>query len=294
MKIFGMVPGSHKWKMFMKYFYGYGAAVVVLGALFKIMHWPGASIMLVTGLLVEVAIFVMSSFEPLPHEYHWDLVYPELAQVHDVGHGEDDHGHEEDHGNEEEKHDEVSLSDAQTIYVKNEGITQHLDKMLEEAKIDSELLESLASGMRSLGENASSLQGISSAVAATDNYVSSLQTASDKITTLSDAYERASLTLTGLTSTSQEGESFGEQMQKVSRNLAALNNVYELQLKGSSAHLEATEKFQGQVTEMMKNLSDSAEDTRLYKENMAVLTRNLSDLNQVYGNMLKAMTITRD
>ena len=66
MKIFGMVPGSHKWKMFMKYFYGYGAAVVVLGALFKIMHWPGASIMLVTGLLVEVAIFVMSSFEPLP------------------------------------------------------------------------------------------------------------------------------------------------------------------------------------------------------------------------------------
>ena len=286
MKIFGMVPGSHKWKMFMKYFYGYGAAVVVLGALFKIMHWPGASIMLVTGLLVEVAIFVMSSFEPLPHEYHWDLVYPELAQVHDIGHGEEDHAHEEE--KEEEIHEEVSLSNTQG------GITQHLDKMLEEAKIDSELLESLASGMRSLGENASSLQGISSAVAATDSYVSSLQTASDKITTLSDAYERASLTLTGLTSTSQEGESFGEQMQKVSRNLAALNNVYELQLKGSSAHLEATEKFQGQVTEMMKNLSDSAEDTRLYKENMATLTRNLSDLNQVYGNMLKAMTITRD
>lgn len=290
MKIFGMVPGSHKWKMFMKYFYGYGAAVVVLGALFKIMHWPGASIMLVTGLLVEVAIFVMSSFEPLPHEYHWDLVYPELAQVHDIGHGEDDHGH----SHEEEKHEETLTSQAQTVYVKNEGITQHLDKMLEEAKIDSELLESLASGMRSLGENASSLQGISSAVAATDNYVSSLQTASDKISSLSDAYERASLTLTGLTSTSQEGESFGEQMQKVSRNLAALNNVYELQLKGSSAHLEATEKFQDQVTEMMKNLSDSAEDTRLYKENMATLTRNLSDLNNVYGNMLKAMTITRD
>jgi gliding motility-associated protein GldL len=289
MKIFGMVPGSHKWKMFMKYFYGYGAAVVVLGALFKIMHWPGASIMLVTGLLVEVAIFVMSSFEPLPHEYHWDLVYPELAQIHDIGHGEDDHEHKE-----EEKVEETLTTNAQTVYVKNEGITQHLDKMLEEAKIDSELLESLASGMRSLGENASSLQGISSAVAATDNYVSSLQTASDKISTLSDAYERASLTLTGLTSTSQEGESFGEQMQKVSRNLAALNNVYELQLKGSSAHLETTEKFQAQVTEMMKNLSDSAEDTRLYKENMATLTRNLSDLNNVYGNMLKAMTITRD
>jgi gliding motility-associated protein GldL len=83
-------------------------------------------------------------------------------------------------------------------------------------------------------------------------------------------------------------------MQKVSRNLAALNNVYELQLKGSSAHLEATAKFQSQVTEMMQNLSDSAEDTRKYKENMAALTKNLTDLNSVYGNMLKAMTISRD
>mgnify|MGYP000064678124 CR=1 FL=1 len=66
---------------------------------------------------------------------------------------------------------------------------------------------------------------------------------------------------------------------------------YELQLKGSSAHLEATEKFQSQVTEMMANLSASTEDTRLYKENMALLSKNLTDLNTVYGNMLSAMTI---
>ena len=283
MKVFGMVPGSLKWKTFMKYFYGYGAAVVILGALFKIMHWPGASEMLIIGLLTEVAIFIMSTFEPLPHEYHWDLVYPELADVHEPGDGEHDH-----------KKEEVTKVVETHSVVKVEGITQHLDKMLEEAKIDSELLESLAAGMRNLGENAKSLEGISSAVSATDSYVASLQKASDKVSTLSDAYERASLSISGLTSSTQEGESFGEQMQKVSRNLAALNNVYELQLKGSSSHLEATEKFQSQVIDMMKNLSDSAEDTRLYKENMSLLSRNLSDLNNVYGNMLKAMTITRD
>jgi gliding motility-associated protein GldL len=289
MKIFGMVPGSLKWKTFMKYFYGYGAAVVILGALFKIMHWPGASAMLITGLLVEVAIFIMSSFEPLPHDYHWDLVYPELAEVHEPGHGEDDlHDLVEEGHNEHDKHVEEAPVNT------GSGLTQQLDSMLAEAKIDSELLESLASGMRSLGENANSLQGISSAVSATDSYVSSLQAASDKVSSLSDAYERASLAISGMTSTSQEGESFGEQMQKVSRNLAALNNVYELQLKGSSAHLEATEKFQSQVTEMMQNLSASTEDTRLYRENMAMLSKNLTDLNNVYGNMLKAMTITRD
>jgi hypothetical protein len=62
-----------------------------------------------------------------------------------------------------------------------------------------------------------------------------------------------------------------------------------LQLKGSSSHLEATEKFQSQVVEMMSNLAASNENTRIYKENMAMLSKNLTDLNNVYGNMLKAM-----
>jgi len=148
--------------------------------------------------------------------------------------------------------------------------------------------------MRSLGENAAQLKGISSAASATDSYVSALEGASVKVAKLSETYERASESLVGLTSTTEEGASFGEQMQKVSKNLAALNNVYELQLKGSSQHLETSEKFQSQVTEMMSNLSDSVEDTKLYKENMAMLSKNLTDLNSVYGNMLKAMTISRD
>ena len=169
------------------------------------------------------------------------------------------------------------------------SITDELDKMLEEAKIDSALLERLGDGMRTLGDNAAQLKGVTSAAAATDGYVTSLQAASEKVASLSDAYERASVSISGLTSSTAEGESFGEQMQKVSKNLAALNNVYELQLKGSTAHLEATEKFQSQVIEMMSNLSASAEDTRLYKENMAMLSKNLTDLNNVYGNMLKAM-----
>ena len=134
--------------------------------------------------------------------------------------------------------------------------------------------------MRTLGDNAAQLKGVTTAAAATDSYVDSLQAASDKVSTLSEAYERASVAISGMTSSTAEGESFGEQMQKVSKNLSALNNVYELQLKGSSAHLEATEKFQGQVTDMMKNLSDSVEDTRLYKENMSMLSKNLTDLTQ--------------
>jgi gliding motility-associated protein GldL len=266
-----MKPGSKGWKLFMSKLYGFGAAIVIIGAMFKIMHWPFAGPMLVVGLSTEALIFMFSAFEPIHEDPNWELVYPELA----LGHAD------------ELDHSAVSKSK------KGASITDELDKMLAEAKIDSALLERLGDGMRQLGDNAAQLKGVTSAAAATDSYVSSLQAASDKVSNLSEAYERASVSISGMTSDAKEGESFGEQMQKVSKNLSALNNVYELQLKGSSSHLEATEKFQSQVTEMMANLAASTEDTRLYKENMAMLSKNLTDLNNVYGNMLKAMTITR-
>lgn len=270
-----MKPGSKGWKKFMAKLYGFGAAVVIVGALFKIQHWPFAGLMLIIGLSTEALIFIFSAFEPIHEDPNWELVYPELA----LGHS-DDLDHE-------------ALPAAKGRHGGGTGITDQLDKMLEEAKIDGQLLERLGDGMRALGDNAAQLKGVTSAAAATDSYVDSLKAASDRVSTLSEAYERASVAISGMTSSQEEGQSFGEQMQKVSKNLSALNNVYELQLKGSSAHLEATEKFQSQVSDMMKNLSDSVEDTRLYKENMAMLSRNLTDLNAVYGNMLKAMTITR-
>jgi len=269
-----MKPGSKNWKKFMAKLYGWGAAVVIIGALFKIQHWPYADLMLIIGLGTEAFIFFFSAFEPIHEEPNWELVYPELAL-----------------GNDESDHDALPT---RSSHGRGSSLTEEFDKMLEEAKIDSQLLERLGDGMRALGENASQLKGITSAAAATDSYVDSLSSASDQVKILSQSYERASQSIVGWTSSVQEGESFGEQMQKVSKNLGALNNVYELQLKGSSQHLEATERFQSQVVEMMKNLSDSVEDTKLYKENMSMLSKNLTSLNQVYGNMLKAMTITRD
>lgn len=269
---------SKRFKTVMKFVYGWGGAIVIVGAMFKIQHWPGATIMLIGGLGVEAVIFILSAFEPLHEDPNWELVYPELA----LGHSDS------------LDHDALPAPTGRNAHGGGgSGVTEHLDKMLDEAQIDAALLTRLGDGMRALGDNAAQLQAVSSAAAATDSYVSSLQAASDKVSNLSEAYERASVSISGMTSSTAEGESFGEQMQKVSKNLAALNNVYELQLKGSSSHLEATEKFQAQVTEMMKNLSDSAEDTRRYKENMAMLSSNLTDLNTVYGNMLKAMTITK-
>ena len=72
-----MKPGSKKWKQFMAKLYGWGASVVIIGALFKIQHYPGAGPMLVLGLGTEAVIFFFSAFEPPHEDPDWSLVYPQ-------------------------------------------------------------------------------------------------------------------------------------------------------------------------------------------------------------------------
>lgn len=261
-----MKPGSKAWKKFMAKLYGFGAAIVIVGAMFKIMHWPGAGPMLVIGLSTEAVIFFFSAFEPIHEDPDWTLVYPELA----LGHGEGGHGEIEDKG----------------------SVTEQLDKMLEEAKIEPELINSLGKGLHSLSESTQKLGDISNASVATNEYVDSLKGASSKVNTLTDSYVKASEAVLGLTSATASSQSFGEEMSKLSNNLTSLNNSYELQLKGSASHLEATSKLYGGINEMMKHLHDSLDDTKKYKESMSELSRNLSALNTIYGNMLAAMNVT--
>ncbi|MDG2247133.1 MAG: gliding motility protein GldL [Flavobacteriales bacterium] len=255
-----MKPGSKKWKLFMAKLYGIGAAIVIIGALFKIQHWPFAGLMLIIGLSTEAVIFFFSAFEPPHEDPDWSLVYPELAT------GEHGHG------------DSKAISN-------NSSLTEQLDNMLVEAKIEPELIQSLGDGMRTLSTQASQLTDISSATVATKEYSDSLTNASSKVTELADTYASASESLTGLKDGQAHGASAGENLQKMSENLISLNNMYELQLQ----ELEKTRQLYSGMSSLVENLNDSIEDTRLYKENIAELSKNLASLNTVYSNMLNAM-----
>ena len=137
---------SKGYKNFMTKLYGWGASLVILGALFKIQHYPGAGVMLMLGMCTEAIIFFFSAFEPLHVDYNWALVYPELAL-----------GEDEEVGNEGKKADKKKALAGTP--------TQQLDQMLTEAKIGPELIESLASGMRNLSDNAHKLAGAADATA---------------------------------------------------------------------------------------------------------------------------------
>lgn len=256
-----------KFKKFMARLYGWGASIVIIGALFKIQHWPFSGFFLVLGLGTEAVIFFFSAFEPPHEDVDWSLVYPELAGMDDDAHGK----------KEKKK--------------KTDPIAQQLDKLMSDAKIGPDLIESLGTGLRSLSENTASMANLSSASVATDDYVKNVSKASQSVDQLNSSYTKAASAVEALSNSTEEVRVYKDQVVNAGKNLAALNAVYELQLQDSNEHLKQTSRFYDGINELMSNLNSSLDDTRKYREEVATLAKNLSQLNTVYGNMLSAMTI---
>jgi len=266
---------SKKGKKIMGFLYGWGAAVVIIGAMFKIQHWPGAGAMLVAGLSTEAVIFFFSAFEPIHEDVDWSLVYPELA-------------HTDDH----DEHEALDAGEEVVAEIDSKGtITEQLDDMLEEAKIGPDLIESLGDGLRGLSDQTQKLSNITDASLATQDYVDNLKSASNKVGELSQKYEEASESLGAISMTAEDGKEYSAAMQKVAQNLTALNNVYEMQLQSAQDQASHTKEMYDNMSAFITNLRDSVEDTQAYKENISELAQNLSKLNTVYGNMLSAMNM---
>ena len=194
-----------RFKNFMAKLYGIGAAVVILGALFKIMHWEGANYMLVVGLGTEAVIFFFSAFEKPATDYDWSLVYPELATSDGA---------------------ERSLS-----------VVDQLDTALQDGGIDSALIERLGEGMRSLSETAGSLSGTVDAAGATAAYSEQLNNAASNMENLNALYavllenttaqvERQNDVMEKLGGASANAEGLASQIQNLKGNLETLNSVY--------------------------------------------------------------------
>lgn len=264
---------TKQFKNIMAKLYGIGAAVVIAGALFKIMHWPGANAMLIAGMGTEVLIFVVSAFEPIHMDIDWTLAYPELAGMHD-----------DSHGKKEKKEDKKSVTEA-------------LDAMLEKAKIGPELMESLGSGLRNLSDQTSKMTNMADATVATNEFTTNVKSASQKIgsignsmTELEKASSKTSQALDLISnSTSQQAGAYAENLGSFSKNLSSLNSAYELQ---AQAIQKATKMYEG-VERSIASLGESADDAKQFRTQMAALTNNLESLNTIYGNMLSAMSFKK-
>lgn len=279
---------SKGYKTFMAYLYGWGAAVVIVGALFKIMHWPGANMMLIIGMGTEGVIFFLSAFEPPHKEWDWSLVYPELAGMIDEGGLEGGEIEYDEDGNPIEK--------AANLPISKDPLSAKLDKMLEEANITPELIDRLGQGMKNLADSANSMNNMANVTAATDKFVSnldgvasqagrlleSMQGAPEAVSTLSTIYQETSQALNGEVS-------YVEEMKKMSASLSSINAMYEMQINNASTQMNLNKEFEEKMGTMMANFANSAEGITKYKEQVDALTRKVAELNNVYGNMLAAM-----
>ena len=273
---------SKGYKNFMSKLYGWGAAVVIIGALFKINHWSGGTVMLIIGMGTETVIFFLSAFEPPHVEFDWTLVYPQLAGM--------DSPEAIASAN---KNELLSSEEENNLPVSSDPLTARLDQMLEEANITPELIERLGHGMENLAESANSISGIASAAASTDKFVSSLDSASEAVNKMKTASEAVNNLTTIYEETAQaltSGDaSYADEMKKLASSLASVNAMYEMQLQTSTSQLEATKEVEERIQAMMANFAGSAEGVLKYKEQVDALSRKVAELNNVYGNMLAAM-----
>ncbi|HOU02065.1 MAG TPA: gliding motility protein GldL [Bacteroidales bacterium] len=285
---------SSGWKNFIAKLYGLGASVVIVGALFKIQHWPLAGTMLTVGLLTEAVIFFFSAFEPLHEEVDWSLVYPELAGIPEEGAEE-----LQSHGG---RNRGIGGGGGYVGGGAGSAALAKFDEMLEKAEITPELFQKLGVGMKKLGESTANIAAMGEISAASSKFMNTMNIANDSLNKLADSYQNTSKIINETGSNYKHiadslsvielgGKSYQQQLETLNKNLSALNAVYELQKKGADDHLKESDNLYKGLQGLVKNLADSAGDTAKYREQITKLNENLSALNNVYGNMLAAMNI---
>lgn len=317
----GEVFKTKRWKTFMGYVYGWGASVVMVGALFKLEHWQYSGLLLTIGLLTEAFIFFLSAFEPPLEMPEWSKVYPELRE-------------------------DYELIDIDKFKGKNK---KGLDQLFSSSELTPDLLDKVGKGLNELSNTARGISDISSATLATDMYVKNLGSASKSMSTFSEINQKANesieksvgtlinsysgfaeqlsssgkTALSNLENSSKEfsaklaetsnkltgsfdqttssiknglskiGESSNEysnSLETLNKNVKALNKSFETQLEGAKSQFDVSRKFNDDLIQMNQILSSSVNEMKKYKENAEQLNKNLEALNTIYGNMLGAMS----
>ena len=266
---------------FMSKLYGWGASVVILGALFKINHYPYANEMLVVGLGTEAIIFFFSAFEPPYVEPDWSLVYPELGGLY--------------HGDE-------ALGAPQ----KPKKPTQELDDLLKKANIDQQLIDRLGDGLKKLSDNTAKLGDITDAAGATKEYVNNVKGASKSAENLTKSYD---LTAETLQKDATASATYLNSIKTAGDNAAILANTYKEASETMKGDINVTKDFTSsmkaamlsanmmaeQYTKSAEALSQSAKqldfstvDGKSYNEKLHQISDKLSALNSVYELQLQS------
>ena len=237
-------------------FVSLAAAVVIIGALFKLEHWNGADAALIGGLGTEAIVFAI-----------YGILYMSYPAI-------DDH--------------QVNIA-GMAPEPKGNPALKSMEKMLAEADITPTTLSKLGEGFNKLGTTVEGLGQIGDAVAATGDYTVKTREATVAISAVKDAYSSAAASVGAFNDATETAKIFHTQVQTLTNNLSSLNTIYELELQESNNHLKALNSFYSKLNEASAAMVGTAEDANKAKGEITALANNLGKLNQIYGSMISAM-----
>jgi gliding motility-associated protein GldL len=238
-------------------FVSVGAAIVIWGALQKILHAPDADFWLKAGLGTEAVVFLVYGA--------LNAYYPAIK---------------------DSSHDEEQFSIAGK---KTKTALGAMDKMIAEAEITPDTMRKLGDGFKQLNTTVTGLTGITDTVAATGDFAAKTREVTGTLDKVKDAYTTAASSVGAFNTATEGAKQFHDQIQVLTKNLSSLNTIYELELQESNNHLKALNAFYGKLSETSASMLNSAEDAKKVQEQIGSLANNLGRLNSIYGNMITAM-----
>lgn len=233
-----MFLSSDNGKRVLNFLYSWGASIVILGAMFKLLHLPYANQILFVAMIVESVVFFISAFERPSKDYHWEDVFPVLKS------------------NTEESTGSVSSD----LSIQGRGrlnIAGDLDISEEDTKNLSESVKKLSGAVEQISKMAEQLSGMPQ----------------------------------NMEDINSNSRGYVEHMERLNHNISGLNAMYEMQLKSINTQFEAIQHINAGLGRIREMYEGSVADSAVFRNETDKMTRQLAELNQVYGRLLQAMTV---
>ena len=291
-----MYLASEKGKRVLNFCYSWGASIVIIGALFKLLHLPYGNQILFIAMTVEALVFFISAFERPNKEYHWEEVFPVLKSKNPLDRPDFANSTISGMMNAAEEDEtgsglNISLGGKPASGLGNLGLdvseedTKNLSDSIKKLSGAAEQISKMAELTEATQKYLEQLSGMSEHMERFSQVTSSLTNVSD---TLLNSYKSITDNSDGI---NQNSRGYVQQMEMLNRNISGLNTIYEIQLKSISSQIESIEHINGGLNRIREMYDGSVVDSSVFRNETEKMTRQLAELNQVYSRLLQAMTV---
>lgn len=302
-----MYLASERGKRVLNFCYSWGASIVIVGAMFKLLHLPYGNQILFVAMTVEALVFFISAFEHPGKEYHWEEVFPVLKSKNPMDRPDftgttvagminsPENLEDDDTDSSTGLNININGKNGQTVRAKNVVSELGLDVSEEDTKTLSESIKKLSGAAEQISKMAELTEAtqkyLEQLTAMSDN-MQRFSQVTDSLTNVSDTLLTSYKTITDNSDgINQNSRGYVQQMETLNRNISGLNTIYEIQLKSISSQIESIEHINGGLNRIREMYDGSVVDSSVFRNETEKMTRQLAELNQVYTRLLQAMTV---